>query len=278
MTILITAASGNLGSEITKKLCANNGAVVGGVRSPMNVKKVADVEYVAFDYDDPSTYKAFLEKGDVDGVVLQAPPLDFDAFERLSPFINELKASNINRVVFISAYGVDHNDAAPLRRIELKLIEDGFDYTFVRPNFFMENFTSGFAVDVLEHKGIVLASSGDGKIAFVSIQDIAAVVLASLSEGGHVKKEYNLTGPEALSHGEIAQIISEKRGKDIPYISISGDELKAGAVENGLPESCADYLAMLYSIAEQGLMAELSNDVEIVLKRKPLAFGDIFTS
>lgn len=98
-----------------------------------------------------------------------------------------------------------------------------------------------------------------------------------MSVVGHEKKAYNLTGSEALSHGDIAKAISSKLGKEVPYVSISGDELKAGAVENGMPESAADYLVMLYDIASQGLMSEVSNDVENVLGRQPLRFADIFT-
>ena len=192
MNILVTAAGGNLGTEISKQLSENH-QVIGGVRTPSTTNQLAGVSYVAFDYDDPATYKPSLES--VEAVVLQAPPLDVGAFERLVPFIDALKATNIDRVVFLSAFGVDHNDEAPLRKIELKLINDGFDYTIVRPNFFMENFTSGFAVGPLEHDGIVLASAGEGKLAFVSIKDIAAVITASLSEAGHTSTAYNLTAP-----------------------------------------------------------------------------------
>jgi len=274
VNILITPAGGNLGTEVSKQLSVKH-QVFGGVRSPSTTNQLAGVSYVAFDYDDPASYKNALES--IEAVVLQAPPLDAGAFERLVPFLDAVKAANINRVVFVSAYGVDHNDEAPLRKIELKLIKEDFNYTIVRPNFFMENFTSGFAAGPLEHDGIVLASSGEGKLAFVSIKDIAAVITISLSVAGHEGKAYNLTGPEALSHADIAQTISNKLGKDIPYVSISGDELKAGAMKNGLPESSADYLVMLYDLAKQGLMSAATKDVENVLGRQPLRFTEVFT-
>lgn len=272
MNILVTAASGNLGAAITAQL-AEKHQVVGGVRSPANTKPVVGVRYVELDYDNPASYQTAL--ADAEAVVLQAPPLDVGAYERLVPFIDAINGAGIKRVVFISAYGVDHNDAAPLRRIELKLIDEGFNTTLLRPNFFMENFTSGFAAAPLEHEGIVLSSAGDGQVAFVSIEDIAAVVAAALASAAHDNQAYTLTGPEALSHGDIAKLIGAKQGKTIPHVALTGAELKQGAMANGLPESCADYLIMLYDLAQQGLMSAVTPDVERVLGRQPLSFKTV---
>ncbi len=275
MNILVTAAGGNLGATMAANL-AEKHQVVGGVRNPTNVNPVSGVSYVELDYDNAATYEAALQSADA--VVLQAPPLDVGAYERLIPFIDAINGAGIKRVVFISAYGVDHNDAAPLRKIELKLINDGFNYTILRPNFFMENFTSGFAVGPLEHDGIVLSSAGEGAIAFVSIDDIAEVVTKVLDAAGHENQAYTLTGPEALSHGDVARIISSKLDKEVPHVALSGAELKQGAMANGLPESCADYLIMLYDLAEQGLMSAETADVEQLLGRKPLSFNDVMSA
>lgn len=275
MNILVTAAGGNLGATMAANL-AEKHQVVGGVRNPANVNPVSGVSYVELDYDNTATYQAALKSADA--VVLQAPPLDVGAYERLIPFIDAINGAGIKRVVFISAYGVDHNDAAPLRKIELKLINDGFNYTILRPNFFMENFTSGFAVGPLEHDGIVLSSAGEGAIAFVSIDDIAEVVAKVLDGADHENQAYTLTGPEALSHDDVARIISSKLGKEVPHVALSGAELKQGAMANGLPESCADYLIMLYDLAEQGLMSAETGDVEQLLGRKPLSFNDVMST
>lgn len=274
MNILVTAANGNLGSQIVSQLALNHN-VTAGIRNLDKSAKFAEVNVVNFDYDNINTYtKSALE--DYDAVVLQAPPLDSQAFERLTPFIAALEQAQIKRVVFISAFGVNHNDQAPLRKIELSLIDKGFDYTFIRPNFFMENFTSGFALGPLEHDGIVLSSAGDGKLAFVSIKDIAAVVASVFSNSKYINTEHNLTGPQTLSHQEVADVISKNLNKNIAHVSLTGDELKAGAVANGLPESAADYLVMLYELAAMGLLSHITNDVEQILDRAPLSFDQVY--
>ena len=275
MNILVTAANGNLGREIVAQLSARVD-VVAGVRKLEQARPGNRVTYKQLDYDQPATYADALDG--IDAVVLQAPPLDAGALQRMTPFIDAMRNTGINRVVLISAYGVDHNDAAPLRQIELKLIADGFNYTLLRPSFFMENFSSGFAAQTLRQDSAVVASAGDGKIVFVSIRDIAAMATQVLTVTGHDKTAYNLTGGEALSHGDVATILSEALGKPVQYVSLSHDALKAGAMEHGMPESAADYLITLFDLAKRGLFATPSNDIESVLGRAPTPFKAVAAS
>jgi len=272
MKKLIIGANGNLGREIVKQLSAKTN-VVAGVRSEKELVELNNAECVVFDYDEPETFAAALEN--VDAVFIQAPPLDFTAFERLTPFINHLKENGINRVVFNSALGVDHNEDAPLRKLERKLMNDGFNYTFTRPNFFMENFITGFAAAPLQHDDAIIANAGDAKLSFVSIKDLAAIITEAFMDDKHIKKEYNVTGQEALSHGDLAVFFTNKTGRTINYISLSPEQMKAGVMENGLPESVAGYLVMLYNIAAEGHMAHCTNDINEVLGRAPKTFNEL---
>jgi uncharacterized protein YbjT (DUF2867 family) len=273
MKTLIIGANGNLGKEIVLQLSKN---VKAGIRSESNFLHFQQVENVRFDYDDTSSFEYALNG--VNKVFMQAPPLDAQAYERLIPFIDELNNKGIKRVVFNSAWGVDHNEEAPLRKIERKLMADGFDYSILRPNFFIENFTSGFASAPLTHDGVVVHNAGDAKLTFVSIKDIAEVVVNAFKNDQHIGKEYNLSGQEALSHQEVADLFSKKLGKEIQNVSLTAEQMKEGAIENGLPESVADYLVMLYNIASEGHMAHQSNDIKAVLDREPITFNDILKS
>ncbi|MDG1729424.1 MAG: NmrA family NAD(P)-binding protein [Algibacter sp.] len=272
MKTLIIGANGNLGKEVVKQLSVKTD-VKAGVRDAKNFLGQENIEDVIFDFDKPETFAKATEN--VDKVFVQAPPLDAEAYERLLPFINYLDEKNIKRVAFNSAWGVDHNEEAPLRKIECEFMNKNFDYTITRPNFFIENFTSGFAAAPLQHDSVIVANAGDAKLSFVSTTDIAEIVAKSLTNDEHIKKEYNLSGKEALSHQEVADLFTNKLGKKINYISLSSEEMKAGALENGLPESVADYLVMLYDIAGQGHMQHISSDVQHVLGRAPKTFNDI---
>jgi len=272
MKILVTGANGNLGKAISESL-AKTATVLAGTRKLGNVTNATNITAVHFDYDAPETFVD--ATAGIDALVLQAPPLDFRAYERLSPFIDFLKSSGINRIGFVSAMGVEHNDEAPLRKIELKLINEGFDYTFIRPNFFAENFTTGFARDpLLQHQSIA-ASTGTAKLSFVSTQDIADVFAKILTTPGFEKTAYTLTGAEALSHGDVATLFSSVLGKDIQYVSLSHAEMKTMAINAGVPESAADFLVMLYTIAADGHSATITNDIETILGRPATAFKTV---
>lgn len=272
MKLLIIGANGTLGQAITSQLSKTNN-IKAGVRHADKFLTIPAVENVIFDYDNSTTFEKALEN--VDRVFMQAPPLDAQAFERLSPFIDQLKEKNIKRVVFNSAWGVDHNEAAPLRKIEKKLMEEGFNYTILRPNFFIENFTSGFAAAPLNQEHIIVHNAGEAKLTFVSVEDIAAVTDQVFKDNQHIGKEYNLSGKKALSHQEVASLFTKKLNKPIQNISLTPEQMKAGAMENGLPESVADYLVMLYTIASEGHMAHQSDAIQIILGRAPKTFEDI---
>ncbi len=275
MRTLIIGANGNLGKEIVLQLSKTE-HVKAGIRSESNFLDFEQVENVRFDYDDSSTFETALDG--VSQVFLQAPPLDAQAYERLTPFIDTLKKKGIQRVVFNSAWGVDHNEEAPLRKIERKLMDEGFNYTILRPNFFIENFTSGFAAAPLKHDNVIVHNAGDAKLTFVSVIDIAEVVVSSFKNDQHIGKAYNLAGREALSHQEVANLFSKKLDTEIQNVSLTAEQMKESAIQNGLPESVADYLVMLYSIAAEGHMAHLSNDIKAILGREPITFNDILKS
>ncbi len=272
MQTLIIGANGNLGNEIAKQLSKTE-TVKAGVRKEKNFLNAEKVENVIFDYDKTDTYNQALNG--VDKVFIQAPPLDAQAFERMTPFINTLKEKGINRIVFNSAWGVDHNEDAPLRKLERKFMNDGFDYTFTRPNFFIENFTSGFSSRLLQNDNVVVHNAADAKLTFVSIKDIAEVVVKVFKDKKHIGKEYNLSGKEALSHQEVADFFSRKMNTDIHNVALSAQDMKSGAMENGLPESVADYLVMLYNIASEGHMSHQSDDIKNILGREPRTFNEI---
>ena len=66
--------------------------------------------------------------------------------------------------------------------------------------------------------------AGDGKASFVDVRDIAAVAVQALLSGSskngenrHIRKAYDITGGEALSYGQTAEILSKEIGKTIKY-------------------------------------------------------------
>jgi uncharacterized protein YbjT (DUF2867 family) len=267
--ILVAGASGILGRAAIAALIAKGFSIKAASRHPKQAKG-SDVQAVHFDYTDPNTYQSALEG--VNGILLIAPPLDAEAHAKLIPFIDRAKALGVGHIVLNSALGVDADENAPLRRIERHLMALGTDYTILRPNFFMENFTTGFLAAMVRQGEIFLAAA-DAKTSFISTQDIAAVAAIAFA-GGHHGIEYNLTGPEALDHNEVARLFGEASGKAVVYHAISEEQMIQGAIQNGLPRSAAQYMGHLYSVVRNGWAAGVTEDVQQVTGRAPLKFAE----
>ncbi len=267
--ILVTGASGVLGRAVVNQLVAAGFAVRQGVR---DLKKAqTGVEAVRFDYDDAATIKPALDG--VQGLYLIAPPLDPTAPAKLKPAIEAAKQAAVSHVVFISAFGVNHNEQAPLRVVERQLMDSGLPYTILRPNFFMENFSEGFLAAPLKAQGAIHLAAGDGKTSFIAVADIARVVVESLRRS-LAGQELDLTGPEALDHAEVARILSEVSGREIKYHAISEPEMLEGARRAGMPEPAVQYLAALYAAVRAGYAAAVTPEVERITGRKPVSFRE----
>lgn len=85
-------------------------------------------------------------------------------------------------------------------------------------------------------------------------------------------REFDLTGPEALDHAEVAKVITDVLGRPIKYHSLTEDQMTAGLRAHGMPDSAIAYLAMLYSIVRAGYAAGVTSDVETITGRRPTDF------
>lgn len=268
-SILITGASGVLGKSIVAAALNAGFAVRQGVRDPKKATPIA--EAVSLNYADAATIAPAV--AGVAGLLLMAPSLDPNAPAELAPVIAAAKTAGVRHIVFISAFGVNHNEQAPLRVVERLVMNSGVPYTILRPNFFMENFSEGFLSGSIKAQGAIFLAAGDGKTSFISVQDIAAAVVAAfLAPLGN--REFDLTGPEALDHAEAARIIGEAAGRPVAYHSLTEEQMLGGARAQGIPEPAIAYLAGLYSVVRQGLAAGVTGYVEAITGRKPMTFAE----
>jgi len=269
--ILVTGASGNLGGEVVRQLLERGERVRAALRNPAGAKVATEgLEAVRFDYHDPRTFVPALDGASRIYVVL--PPLDPEAPQYFAPFLQAAKQVGVGQLVLTSAIGVDQNDAAPLRQVELQIEASGIPYTHLRPNFFMENFSTGFLSPMIREAGEISLTAGDEKTSFISVVDIAAVAVAALTGQGHHGKAYPLTGPEGLSHAEVAAMISSAADRQIGYRAIDDETMRAAFKEGGLPESAIKYASVLYQLVRAGSVAGVTDDVKRVLGREPVDF------
>lgn len=194
-----------------------------------------------------------------------------DQYKILSPLIVEAKRRGLKKVVLLSAFGADANDQAPLRRAEIELEKSGVSYNVIRPNWFMQNFNT-FWLHGIREQGEIALPVGDAKTSFIDTRDIGAVMARLLTSDEFNNRAFNLTGPEAITHAQVAAAISEGTGKKVVFKDIAPEQLKPGLLAAGAPEDYADFLLLIMGYLKAGYNAAVTDEVKKLLGREPIGF------
>ena len=270
--VLVIGATGSVGSEVVTLLSRKGERVRAATRNPAAARRPnSAVEFIEFDFERPQTLAAALDG--VDRVFLIARPGDDHADRFAFPLIDELKRAGVRHVVNLSAMGVESRDDFALRKVERYLEDSGVGFTHLRPNFFMQVFSSGPLLLDIRSTGAIHIPAADAKLSYIDVRDIAAVAAATLTERGHTGKAYTLTSGEALDHHEVARAISGASGRTVQYVAISEEAARRALEAAGLSPERTERLLGFYRLVRQGFCAPVSSDVQKVLERAPISFA-----
>jgi uncharacterized protein YbjT (DUF2867 family) len=203
--------------------------------------------------------------------LLCAPVPDLAALEGNA--IDAAKAAGVKHIVKLSVIGAAeaaHTFAKPHHDVEEKLRKSGIRWTLLRCNGFMQNFLQ-FA-GTIKSQDAFYSSGEKSKASWVDVRDIAEVAAKALTSAGHEGKAYELTGPEALSYGEIATKLSAALGRQIKYIAITPEQQREALLKAGLPQYSVDAILDLMRYYDSGNAERVSGDVERVTGRKATSF------
>jgi uncharacterized protein YbjT (DUF2867 family) len=184
--------------------------------------------------------------------------------ELANAFVDAAKRAGVRHVVKLSAIGAD---AAPPFTVgkwhaanEQHIRESGLGFTFLRPNSFMQNFTTYFP----PRDGAIYLPWGNGTASFVDTRDLASVAANVLTSDGHEGKIYTLTGPVALGIADVARILTGAAGRDIHYVDVPEAAARNGMLQAGIPKWQVDALMELHAINKQNRWSAVTSDVEKV--------------
>ncbi len=231
---------------------------------------------VLIDYNKPETLKEALNQ--VDKLFLLTPDVP-NAHELASNLVIEAKKAGIRHIVKQSVMGADlEADVGTMRlhRQAEKIIEkSGIPFTFLRPNEFMQNFINFHSPSIKNNNAFYLPLE-DAKVSLVDVRDIAAVAVKSLTEDRndkHDNKTYLITGPEAQSYHQAAEILSNATDKKISYVNISEEEARGAMKEMGMSDWIINTISELYGYFRKGNASQVSSAVEEVTGKKPISFS-----
>jgi uncharacterized protein YbjT (DUF2867 family) len=140
----------------------------------------------------------------------------------------------------------------------------------------MQNFVNFFGQTIKNESAFYLPA-GDGRVSFVDVRDIAAVateILLTKSDGSqqHKNNAYDITGHEALSCSQAAEILPKVIGRKISYIDIPEEYARKGMKNIGMEDWLVDAILEFYYIIRAGHASRTTNVVEQITGRKPVAF------
>ncbi len=272
--ILITGATGNIGGELVKQLSAKNIAFKAMVRAKDKATDLSsnpEVEIIEGDFNDSSSIKKALEGIDTAFLLTNSTE---QAEEQQTSFVEAAKKAGVKHIVKQSQWAADEHSPVRFLRyhaiVERKIQDAGIAYTFLRPNLFMQGLLS--FKQTIKEQGKFFAAIGDAKVSIVDVRDIAAVAAEALTSEGHQNKIYNLTGPEALTHQQMATLLSQALGKPVAFTDVPPDAMFQGLLSAHLPQWMAEGLIEDYAHYARGEASVITNDIQNVTGRPPYDF------
>jgi uncharacterized protein YbjT (DUF2867 family) len=275
-SILVIGALGNVGAEVVRELLEKNVPVRA---ADMNLEKVKarfgdSVQAVKFDFADASTYEATFQG--VEKMFLLRPPQIADVKKYIFPAIDAAKRAGVKHVVFLSLIGIENAKFVPHYKVEQYLTQSGFETTFLRCSFFMQNLNTVHRTEIKE-KNEIFVPVGNAKTSFIDARDIGAVAATVLTQAGHERKNYDLTGSEALDYWQATGIMSEVLGRQITYQNPNPVRFLIESLRRGTPFMFALVQMGLYTSTRFGMAESVTDEVENLTGRKPIPFKQYVT-
>jgi uncharacterized protein YbjT (DUF2867 family) len=264
--ILVTGATGTVGSEVVRRLLAAGERPRALVRDPDKARERLgeQVEHVVGDLNRTETIGAALAGVDRLFLVTTQSSRQPEWERRV---IEAATRGGVGQIVKLSVFRADERSPLQIARqhaqAERALEQSGVAFTIVRPVFFMQNLLA------MLRDGAIYTAAGDGRVAMVDARDAAAVAVTALTKDGHRGRTYTLTGPEALSFDEVANTLSRETGRSTRHVHVSPDKVRAALEGFGGAAWFADDMAKLHGMLADGYEDLVTNDVRAVTGSPP---------
>lgn len=270
----VTGASGQLGRLVLDTLLGEGATVAALARDPAKLADLGDrsVSVRRFDYDapDPSALdgveRLLLISSSEHGSVREA---------QHRAVIDAAKAAGVG---FIAYTSILHADASPIglaidhRATEAALMASGLPHVLLRNSWYTENYTAQAEGAIA--RGVLLGSTGAGRISAASRSDYAAAAALVLASASTETKTYELAGDEAFTLEEFAAVLAEASGKPVVYRDLPEADYRAALETVGLPPPLARLVADNSAKASGGALFDNGRALSRLLGRPTTPMRD----
>ncbi|MCI3131908.1 ergot alkaloid biosynthesis protein [Phenylobacterium aquaticum] len=264
MSVLITGGAGKTGRRLAQRLDARGAAYRVASRAASD-----DPRTRRFDWTDRATWPAAIEG--TRGIYLVPPPGGGDPAAMIN-FARLALERGAGRIVLLSASLLPAGGPGA-GQIHAWLRDHAPDWAVLRPSWFMQNFSEGQHLETIRTEGRIYSATGQGRVAFISADDIASAACAALTAPEPLQAEFVLTGPEALSYDQAAREIGEAAGRRIEHVRLSVEALAARHVAAGLPPMTAQILAGMDALIADGAEDRVTDAVEVLTGAPPMGLA-----
>jgi uncharacterized protein YbjT (DUF2867 family) len=280
-TVLVTGATGTIGSQVTELLLEQGKHNVRvGVRSPDKAAplKAAGAEVVPLDFDDPTTLGAAF--AGVDRVFLLTGFIEHFV-PHVERAVQAAKAADVSFILRMSALGADASSqegpSSEHGKAEQLVAASGIPWAAIRPTFFMDNFLT-YQGPSVRAQSAMYGASGGGQVTYVSSRDVAEVAVALLDDvDAFSGKTLEVTGEEPWKDDDVAAAMSDIAGREIRFVDLDADVYLEALKEQQTPAWMAEHMVALEGVKKAGWAQAAQPTVRDVLGRAPEGYRAFLT-
>lgn len=256
MTVLVIGATGKSGRPVVDALAARGVKVAAASRNPEG-NSADSVIPVRFDWADRTTWAAALQGAEA--LFIVGPYAQPDGDTLVADLLAE--AHDTCRVVLLSVIGAELLPTeAMMAHWERAVRASGKEWTILHPNWFFQNFGTGFA-PALRERGVLQLPAGDGAVSFVDTRDIAEVAAVALTEDGHAGQILTITGPESLTHQQALDILGGAAERTLTYRAVTPQQAEESSRAAGASERTVVAQRGLFQVIRDGGNAPVTDVV-----------------
>lgn len=268
--VLVTGSTGKTGGRVLRALKERSIPAVGASRNPASASH-GSASTVLFDWLDESTWGPALD--DVASVYIVAPSNDADPGSTLVRFAEMAQQAGVSRFVLLSGSLIEVGGPA-MGQLHQWLVEHASDWAVLRPSWFMENLTDGRHAVEMRERSVFETAAGSGAVGFIAARDVAACAVALLERPEPANRDFILTGPQALTYDELAELLSSELGREIVHERCDVETMAEHFAASGVPEDFAMMLANMDLAIAAGVEARTTSEVENLTGSAPMALVD----
>lgn len=264
--IVITGATGTIGSEIVRQLSMRGTAIRAVTRDPDRAEVPAGVDVVRGDYTDPASMAEAMVGAEAAFIVGVLGPEYVEADRAL---IATARDAGVGRIVKLSAIGTGDTGLGRVGTWHLPgeqaARESGVDWTILRPSSFASN-TLSWAAAIRAGQPVPNMTGGAAQ-GVIDPRDVAGVAVEALTSADHSGRIYTLTGPELLTTHDLAAILATVTGRPVDVTDIPETEARAHMLASGMSAEFADGALAGQAYVRSGHNAIVTDDVARILGR-----------